>query len=245
MPDIYNLKEDFIMARHSVQDFVNQHLDQEQNTGVFELEDKGTLQINLAGLVYAKAGSMIAYRGNVKFARKGALDDGLTSFIKKAVTGEGATLMKMEGNGRVYLADKNKRVHILQLTGESICVNGNDLLAMESTLTSDITMMKSIAGALAGGLFNVKVSGHGLVAITTHGDPLVLPVSGKGGPVFTDPNATVAWSGNLSPDMHTDVSFGALFGRTSGESVQMKFQGDGWVMVQPFEEAPVMAAQGR
>jgi uncharacterized protein (AIM24 family) len=232
------------MSRHSLQDFVNQHLDQDQNTGVFELEDKATLQINLAGLVYAKAGSMIAYRGNVKFSRKGALEDGLTSFIKKAVTGEGATLMKMEGNGRVYLADKNKRIHILQLAGESICVNGNDLLAMESELKSDITMMKSIAGALAGGLFNVKVQGSGLVAITTHGDPLVLPVTRAGGAVFTDPNATVAWSGNLSPNMHTDVSFGTLIGRTSGESVQMKFEGDGWVMVQPFEEEPVMSAKG-
>jgi uncharacterized protein (AIM24 family) len=230
------------MARHSIQEFISQHLDQEQNTGVFELEDKATLQINLAGLVYAKAGAMIAYRGNVKFSRKGALEDGLTSFIKKAVTGEGTTLMKMEGQGRVYLADKNKRIHILQLAGESICVNGNDLLAMESGLNSDITMMKSIAGAMAGGLFNVKISGQGLVAVTTHGDPLVLPVT-REAPVFTDPNATVAWAGNLQPSMHTDISLGTVFGRTSGESMQMKFAGDGWVMVQPFEEEPAVGAR--
>jgi uncharacterized protein (AIM24 family) len=230
------------MARHSIKEFIQQHLDQDQNTGVFELEDKATLQINLNGLVYAKAGAMVAYRGNVRFARKGVLEDGLTSFIKKAVTGEGTTLMKMEGQGKVYLADKNKRIHILQLEGDSLSVNGQDLLALESSLSTDITMMRSVAGAMAGGLFNVRVEGKGLVAITTHGDPLVLPVA-AGSPVFTDPNATVAWSGNLQPSMHADISLGAVFGRTSGESVQMKFQGEGWVMVQPFEEAPALPAQ--
>jgi uncharacterized protein (AIM24 family) len=36
---------------------------------------------------------------------------------------------------------------------------------------------------------------------------------------------------------------GALVGRTSGESVQMRFAGSGWGMVQPYEEAPVVQAR--
>jgi uncharacterized protein (AIM24 family) len=36
---------------------------------------------------------------------------------------------------------------------------------------------------------------------------------------------------------------GAMVGRTSGESVQMRFAGSGWVMVQPYEEAPVVQAR--
>jgi uncharacterized protein (AIM24 family) len=73
-------------------------------------------------------------RGDIKFSRKGSLEDGVGKFLKKAVTGEGMTLMKMEGNGRVVLADRNKRVHVLALQpGESLCVNGNDLLALQST----------------------------------------------------------------------------------------------------------------
>jgi uncharacterized protein (AIM24 family) len=156
------------------------------------------------------------------------------------------TLMKMEGQGKIYLADKGKRVHVLALQGESICVNGNDMLALEPSLDSDITMIKSMAGMMAGGLFNVKISGAGLAAITTHGDPVLLPVSRATGDVFTDPNATVAWSGNLNPDMRTDVSLGTLFGRASGESVQMKFSGEGWVLVQPYEEvSDVVGAGGK
>jgi uncharacterized protein (AIM24 family) len=227
---------------HSIASFISTHADQDRpGAGPFEVENRATLQINLQGTVYAKAGAMVAYRGDVKFSRKGALEDGVGKLFKKALTGEGMTLMKMEGNGRVYLADKNKRVHVLNLANESLCVNGNDLLALQSTLEWDIVMLKSLAGALSGGLFNVQISGSGLVALTTHGDPLVLPVT-SARPVHTDPQATVAWSGNLKPDIHTDVSLGTFIGRTSGESVQMRFKGEGWVMVQPYEETPVMAA---
>jgi uncharacterized protein (AIM24 family) len=228
---------------HSIVDFIATHTDRDRpDAGPFEVENRATLQINLQGTVYAKAGAMVAYRGDVKFSRKGTLEDGVGKLLKKAVTGEGMTLMKMEGNGRVWLADRNKRVHVLRLDGESLCVNGNDLLALQSALDWDIVMLKSVAGALAGGLFNVQISGRGLAAITTHGDPLVLPVT-RTRPVNTDPQATVAWSGNLTPDIHTDISLGTLVGRGSGESVQMRFKGDGWVMVQPYEEGPVLASR--
>jgi uncharacterized protein (AIM24 family) len=228
--------------QHSIADFIATHTDQERGGGLFEVENRATLQVNLRGTVYAKAGAMVAYRGDVKFSRKGVLEDGVGKFLKKAVTGEGMTLMKMDGNARVYLADANKRVHVIALNNESLCVNGNDLLALQDTLDWDIVMIKSVAGALAGGLFNVKISGRGLIALTTHGDPLVLPTS-SARPVHTDPQATVAWSGNLEPDMHTDLSLGALVGRTSGESVQMRFKGEGWVMVQPYEERPAVQAR--
>ena len=54
--------------------------------------------------------------------------------------------------------------------------------------------------------------------------------------VYTDPNATVAWSENLSPNIKTNLSFGNLLGRGSGESFQLEFKGEGWVLVQPYEE---------
>jgi uncharacterized protein (AIM24 family) len=231
----------------SISDFITTHADRDRpGAGPFEVENRATLQVNLQGTVYAKAGAMVAYRGDVKFSRKGTLEDGVGKFLKKAVTGEGMTLMKMEGNGRVYLADRNKRVHVLALEGESLCVNGNDLLALQATLDWDIVMLTSVAGALSGGLFNVQIAGRGLVAITTHGDPLVLPVSAAR-PVCTDPQATVAWAGHLQPEIQTDLSLGTFVGRGSGEAVQMRFAaprgGDGWVMVQPYEETAVVAGR--
>jgi uncharacterized protein (AIM24 family) len=92
-----------------------------------------------------------------------------------------------------------------------------------------------VSAMLAGGLFNVRLEGTGLIAITTHYDPLTLKVT-TDRPVITDPNATVAWSGNLQPEFKTDISLKTFFGRGSGESFQMSFRGDGFVVVQPFEE---------
>ena len=130
-------------------------------------------------------------------------------------------------------------VRILHLENESISVNGNDILAHDQSIKSDIKMLKSIAGVMAGGLFQVKLSGTGHIAITTHGHPLTLLVT-PDAPVFTDPNATVAWSGNLTPELKTNVSLKSLIGRGSGEEFQMKFSGNGWVLIQPYEEVYVV-----
>lgn len=193
------------------------------------------LEVNLNGRVWTKRGAMVAYRGDVKFTREGVLEHGLGKFMKKAVTGEGVSLTKAEGNGKVYLADSGKKISILQLNNESIYVNGNDLLAFEESINWDIKMMKKIGGMMAGGLFNVKLEGSGMVAITTHYDPLTLMVTNEQS-VFTDPNATVAWSGSLMPDIKTDISLKTFVGRSSGESVQMAFKGEGFVVIQPYEE---------
>ncbi|MBW8808996.1 MAG: AIM24 family protein [Lysobacter sp.] len=170
-----------------------------------------------------------------KFVRQGMLEQGLGNLLKKAISGEGTQLMKMEGQGRVYIADAGKKITLLRLAGESIFVNGNDVLAYEDGVQSDIKMMRKVSGMMSGGLFNIKLSGSGVVAITSHYEPLTLAVT-PDQPVFTDPNATVAWSGGLSPDIVTDISLGTLFGRGSGESIQLKFSGTGWVVVQPYEE---------
>lgn len=223
------------MSKYSIKQFVQQTKQEESARDFFELETDRLLEVNLNGQVWAKAGSMISYEGNIKFEREGMLEHGLGKFVKKALSGEGAQLMKANGQGKLYVADSGKKITILDLEGESIFINGNDLLAFQDGLDWDIKLMRRVAGMMAGGLFNVRLEGHGLVAFTSHYEPLTLLVT-PDTPVFTDPNATVAWSGNLEPDFVTDVQLKSFLGRGSGESVQMKFSGNGFVVVQPFEE---------
>ncbi len=223
-------------ARYTIAEFVQKTRQDEDARAYFELESPYMLEVNLNGRVWAKAGSMIAYSGEVKFERESLRKMGFSKLLKKAVTGEAASLMQADGTGRVYFADSGKKVQILNLQNETIFVNGNDLLAFEDgNIEWDIKMMKRIATMMAGGLFNIKLSGSGMVAITTHYDPLTLLVK-PGEPVFTDPNATVAWSGSLAPELKTDMNIRTFVGRGSGESFQMKFEGDGWVVMQPYEE---------
>lgn len=230
------------MTRYSLSEFVQQTAERELGQGTFELERERALEVNLNGMVWTKTGSMVAYLGNIKFTREGVLEHGIGAFLKKAITGEGARLTKAEGRGKLYLADTGKKITILNLNNESIFVNGNDVLAFEPSLRFNITMMRQVAAMLSGGLFNIRFEGTGMLAITTHYDPLTLRVR-PGQPVYTDPNATIAWSGNLQPDFRADVSLKTFLGRGSGESLQMVFSGDGFVVVQPYEEVYMQAGQ--
>jgi uncharacterized protein (AIM24 family) len=231
------------MSRYSLQEFVSVTTQKDRGQGLFELEGPRMLEVNLNGLIWMKTGAMKAYIGQIKFEREGVFEHGLGKFFKKALTGEGTRLTKANGQGTMYLADEGKSIQILQLNGESIFVNGNDLLAFEPTLKWDITMMRKLSAMLAGGLFNVKLEGHGLLAITTHHEPLTLVVQ-PGRPVRTDPNATIAWSGTLQPEFKTDISLKTFLGRGSGESIQMEFNGQGFVVIQPYEEHALQAAAG-
>lgn len=225
------------MSMKTVDEFVTALSEDEGSRGTFAQETPEMLEVNLDGRVWGRVGSMIAHTGNVTFEREGALEGGIANFIKKQFTGENAPLMKMEGQGRVYLADQKKNLSAFRLSREQVSVNGSDLLAFEDGIDWDIEALKSAGSLIAGGLFNVTLSGTGSVVITSHGQPLTLRVE-PGSPVYTDPQATVAWAGSLAPSIETDISAKALFGRGSGESVQFGFEGDGWVLVQPYEEVP-------
>lgn len=227
--------------RFTLAEFVARTRQRDQQHGVFELENARLLEVNLNGRIWTKMGSMVGYRGNIKFTREGMLDHGIGNLLKKAVSGEGLALTKAEGAGTLYLADSGKRVTILRLDGDALFVNGNDVLVFEETVRHQITMMRRMSAMLAGGLFNVRFEGRGLLAITTHGEPVTLVVT-PDNPVVTDPNATVAWSASLQPEFKTDVSFKTFLGRGSGESLQMLFRGNGFVVIQPYEEVYLQEA---
>ncbi|ADJ14061.1 AIM24 family protein [Halalkalicoccus jeotgali] len=198
----------------------------------FQLENSKLLDVALDGSVMARAGSMIAYTGDISFSGKASAEGGITGFLKGAALGEGTPVMEATGNGHVYLADQGKRVQVIDLAAdEELSVNGNDVLAFESDVDYEVRTIDSIAGSSAGGLTNVFLSGPGTVAITTYGDPLVLTP-----PVRTDPDATVAWSGT-APGGNVNRSLSDLVGQSSDETYQLDFTGsEGFVIVQPFEE---------
>ncbi|QLK27738.1 AIM24 family protein [Natrinema zhouii] len=198
----------------------------------FQLENGKLLDIALDGSVIAKAGSMIAYDGDISFEGKSSAEGGITGFLKEKATSEGTPVMEATGTGHLYLADQEKKIQILELdAGQSISVNGNDVLAFESSVNYEIRTIKSIAGFSAGGMTNVFLEGPGSVAITTHGEPLVLRP-----PVRTDPSATVAWSGT-TPGSHVDRALSNMIGQSSDETYQLEFTGsEGFVVVQPYEE---------
>src|SRR5262245_29471296 len=67
-----------------------------ESSDSFSLANRKLLKVELEqGAIQARRGAMVAYQGAVTFEHSGA--GGLGRMVKKAMTGEGAPLMKVEG----------------------------------------------------------------------------------------------------------------------------------------------------
>jgi uncharacterized protein (AIM24 family) len=218
-----------------------QQFSETQSTDAFALQNSKLLKVRLdAGTIQAKLGSMVAYQGEVSFEHAGS--GGMGRLLKKAVTGEGTSLMKMSGTGEVFLADLAQDVHLLKLDNERITVNGPNLLAFDADIDWDIERVKGASAMMGGGLFNTTLKGSGYVANVSDGPPVMLDVASA--PTFADAQAAITWSEGVSTSIRTDFKLVKnLTGRGSGETVQMAFSGSGWVLVQP-SEGRVEAAGG-
>jgi uncharacterized protein (AIM24 family) len=198
----------------------------------FALQNSKLLKVSLNQVtIQSKLGSMVAYQGEVSFEHAGS--GGMSRLIKKAMTGEGQSLMKISGTGEVFLADTAQDVHLLYLENDSITVNGDNLLAFDAGIDWDIKRVEGASGMMGGGLFNTALSGSGWVAIISDGPPVLLNTGDA--PTFADPQAAITWASSVRTGIKTDVKLKNLIGRGSGESIQMSFSGTGWVLVQPSE----------
>lgn len=217
---------------------VHSNLNQFQELGAaqaqFELQNKKLLRVTLAhGPIQAQSGSMVAYQGDANFTNKGS--GGVGKMLKKAATGESASFMEVAGGGEVFLAHEGMDVQIMYLENDAVSVNGKNVLAFSSSIAWDIKKVGGgVAGALAGGLFNVHLSGSGFVAVTTDGQPVMLDVASA--PTFADPNAAVMWSAGVSMNVKTDSGgMKSMVRGGTGETFQLAFSGEGFVLVQPSE----------
>ena len=215
----------------------------ETDTGqAFTKQNSKLLKVELNQItIQAKLGSMVAYQGDVKFEHAGS--GGVSKFIKKAVTGEGTQLMKISGSGEVFLAFQAQDVHILRLENEAITCNGANVLAFDAGIDWDIKRAEGMGAMMGGGLYNMSLAGTGWVAIMSDGPPVLLS-TGPETPTFADPQAAITWSGNLQTTVKTDVNLKTFIGKGSGESVQIGFVGQGWVLIQPSEGSVAPTAQG-
>ena len=213
---------------------------EEVETGeTFTIQNPRLLKVELSqATVMAKNGAMVAYQGEVRFEHKGG---GVGKLLKKAASGESLRLMQASGTGEVFLAHQAMLVHVLRIDDDALTVNGSNILAFEHGIEWDVTRVKGgAAGMLAGGLFNIHLRGTGMVALLSDGEPVRLDVGSA--PTFGDPQAAIAWSGGVQTKLKTDMQAKSLVGLGSGESVQLGFSGEGWVLVQPSEGRAIPGA---
>ncbi len=206
------------------------------STDPFVLQNKKLLKISMAyGPVLARTGSMVAYQGDIRFANKGA--GGLNKLLKSKMTGEGVDMMTCEGQGELFVAVDASDIQVVYLENDEISVNGASVLAFSSSVDWDIHRVQARGGMMTGGLYNVSLRGTGYVAITTKGEPVAFDVASA--PTFADAQAVVMWTAGVHMDIKIDSGgLGSMLRGGTGETLQMQFTGQGYVVVQPSEGVP-------
>ncbi|OEU85738.1 hypothetical protein DB35_12725 [Streptomyces abyssalis] len=194
--------------------------------------------------LFSQRGAMIAYKGDVRFTpnMQGG-QGGLTSMIGRRVANEATPLMTVEGQGTVMFGHGGHHVEVIELDGDTLCVEADRLLAFDGTLEqgtlflgSDGGVMGMVRGQVTGqGLFTTTLKGRGAVAVMAHGGIIQLPVT-PDRPVHVDPQAYVAHHGDVRNKLSTALGWRDMVGRGSGEGFQLELSGNGAVFVQASEE---------
>ncbi|MFJ6185894.1 AIM24 family protein [Streptomyces sp. NPDC092295] len=218
--------------------FSDQYLAQPATAPGMTLQNSKSIKYAVHGEMYARQGSMIAFRGSLQFERKG---QGIGGLLKRAVTGEGLPLMTVSGQGEAWFAQEAGNCFIVDIEqGDALTINGRNVLCFDPTLSYEIKTVKG-AGMTGGGLFNSLFTGYGKLGVICEGNPIVIPVTGQA-PVYVDTDAVVGWSAQLSTSLHRSQSVGSMIRGGSGEAVQLMLQGEGFVIVRPSEGTPQKAA---
>ncbi|MFF6996390.1 AIM24 family protein [Streptomyces sp. NPDC008313] len=214
--------------------FSSDHMVQPAVAPGMTVQNAKSIRYAVNGEMLARQGAMVAYRGNLQFERKG---QGVGGMLKRAVTGEGLPLMAVRGQGEAWFAHEAQNCFIVDVEpGDVFTVNGRNVLCFDASLSYDIKTVKG-AGITGGGLFNSVFTGQGRLGLMCEGNPLVIPVS-QHQPVFVDTDAVVGWTANLHTSLHRSQSIGSMLRGGSGEAVQLKLEGEGYVVVRPSEATP-------
>jgi len=193
---------------------------------------------------FSQRGAMLAYKGEVSFTPniQGG-QGGIMSMIGRRVANEATPLMSVEGSGTVLFGHGGHHVQVINLTGDTLYVEADRLLAFEGTLQQGTMFMGSqggvmgmVRGQVTGqGLFTTTLKGHGSVAVMAHGGVFEIPITPQR-PVHVDPQAYVAHHGDVRNKLSTALGWRDMVGRGSGEAFQLELSGSGTVYVQASEE---------
>lgn len=112
--------------------------------------------------------------------------------------------MRCSGQGTVYLANLAQHIHVVDVDQEGLTVDSAYVLALDSTLHTEVIAVDSQYGISGSGKYQMNISGRGQVALMTSGRPLMLQVT-PDKYVNVDADAIVAWSSALRVQMQAQT----------------------------------------
>ncbi|MEK9519277.1 AIM24 family protein [Streptomyces sp. NPDC087908] len=211
---------------------------EQQSQERYVIQNPQLLRVTLTGQddILARKGAMVAYQGLVDFDGEYKTPGQRRA---QARTGEGLDLMRCSGQGTVYFANLAQYVHIVDVEQEGLTVDSAYVLALDSTLHTEVIAVDSQYGVSGTGKYQLNISGRGRVALMTSGQPLMMHVTPEKY-VSVDADAIVAWSTGLRVQMQAQTHNSNVRSRrgNTGEGWELSFLGQGFALVQPSEVMP-------
>ncbi|MBD0707487.1 MULTISPECIES: AIM24 family protein [unclassified Streptomyces] len=211
---------------------------EQQSQERYVVQNPQLLRVSLTGQddVLARKGAMVAYQGLIDFDGEYQSSGQQRA---RAHTGEGLDLMRCSGQGTVYFANLAQYVHVVDVEQEGLTVDSSYVLALDSTLHTEVIAVDSQYGVSGSGKYQLNVSGRGKVALMTSGQPLMMHVT-PDKYVSADADAIVAWSTGLRVQMQAQTHSSSVRRRRgdTGEGWELSFLGQGFALVQPSEVLP-------
>ncbi|MEV0039112.1 AIM24 family protein [Streptomyces sp. NPDC056909] len=216
---------------------------EQQSQERYAVQNPQLLRVALTGQddVLARKGAMVAYQGLIDFDGEYQSQNQRRA---RARTGEGLDLMRCSGQGTVYLANLAQYIHVVEVEQEGMTVDSAYVLALDSSLHTEVIAVDSQYGISGSGKYQLNVSGRGKVALMTSGQPLMLQITPEKY-VNADADAIVAWSSSLRVQMQAQTHSSGVRRRrgNTGEGWELSFLGQGFALVQPSEVMPPQNAQ--
>lgn len=211
---------------------------EQQSQERYTVQNPQLLRVSLTGHddLLARKGAMVAYQGLIEFDGEYQTSGQRSA---RANTGEGLDLMRCSGQGTVYLANLAQYVHVVDVDREGMTVDSAYVLALDSTLHTEVIAVDSQYGISGSGKYQLNISGQGKVALMTSGQPLMMQVT-PDKYVSVDADAIVAWSSSLRVQMQAQTHSSGVRQRrgNTGEGWELSFLGQGFALVQPSEIMP-------
>jgi uncharacterized protein (AIM24 family) len=182
----------------------------------FRFLQNNLMEIEFAGKVFIKQGTIYSYSGN------------LTFWVKDKRPGGHAALVIITGSGRVLLTDKDREITFMQVQEETIFVEPSHLLACEETLTPRYVSL----GDPPDELEFLALEGTGMVALSVSSRPLPLTVT-RDLPVSVPSGSVITWSGDLHPHAVNDQQLYELMQPAGSQNGPLlRLEGEGRLLVE-------------
>jgi uncharacterized protein (AIM24 family) len=183
---------------------------------VFRGLGKGLMEVDFAGKVFIKQGTIYSYSGN------------LTFWVKDKRPGARPALVIVTGAGRLILTDHDRDITFMQVADEPVFVDPVHLLACEEGLQPRYHRF----GDEAAGLEAVALEGRGMVALSVASKPLPLSVT-PGLPVSVPAPSVIMWTGDLKPYVVDDPEvYAVVLPSAAGSGRLLRLEGTGRILVE-------------